>query len=166
MDAPWLILHGTGDKNFIDIFDPTLLIPRDKVEESADDSNGKRYAKWDVARLILLPKNGDLSLRKNLRGICLLDIASKVFSSMCVRRLKTVMKEEGLDEQSGFRANRGTIDGLFTTSTGLQKRKENKLDTWVLFVDLVKAFDTVPREALFAVLRCYGLPNHFVNIII
>jgi hypothetical protein len=30
----------------------------------------------------------------------------------------------------------------------------------------VKAFDTVPREALFAVLRRYGLPNHFVNIII
>jgi hypothetical protein len=76
------------------------------------------------------------------------------------------MEEEGLDEQSVFRANRGTIDSLFTTSISLQKRKEHNLQTWVLFVDLVKAFDTVPRDALFAVLRRYGLPNHFVNVII
>jgi hypothetical protein len=76
------------------------------------------------------------------------------------------MEEEEMDEQSGFRANRGTIDSLFTTSIGPQKRKEHDLETLVLFVDLLKAFDTVPREALFAVLRRYGLPNHFVNIII
>jgi hypothetical protein len=47
----------------------------------------------------------------------------------------------GMDEQSNFRANRGTIDSLFTASIGLQKRKEQNLETWVLFVDLVKAFD-------------------------
>jgi hypothetical protein len=52
------------------------------------------------------------------------------------------MKEERMDEQSGFRANRGTIDSLFTTSIALQKRKEHNLETWILFVDLVKAFDT------------------------
>ena len=38
--------------------------------------------------------------------------------------------------------------------------------TWALFIDLVKAFDTVSREALFAVLRRFGLPDHFVNIVI
>jgi hypothetical protein len=108
--------------NIVKIFGPTLLIPRDEVEESADDSNGMRYAEWDIARLVLLPKNGDLSLCKNWRGICLLDIASKIFSSIRVRRLQTVMEEEGMDEQSGFRANRGTINNLFTTSIGLQKR--------------------------------------------
>ncbi len=43
---------------------------------------------------------------------------------------------------------------------------ENGLKTWALFIDLVKAFDTVPREALFAILRRFGLPDHFVNILI
>ena len=80
--------------------------------------------------------------------------------------MQVVMEEEGMDEQAGFRALRGTIDGLFATSVGLQKRKEHNLETWVLFVDLLKAFDTVPREALFAVLRRFGLPDHFVNIVI
>jgi hypothetical protein len=71
------------------------------------------------------------------------------------------MEEEGMDEQSGFRANRGTIDGLLTTSTGQQKCKEHNLKIYVPFVDLLKAFNTVPREALFAVLRRCGLPNNF-----
>jgi hypothetical protein len=48
----------------------------------------------------------------------------------------------------------------------LQKRKEHGLETWALFIDLVKTFDTVPWEALFAILRCFGLPDHFVNIMI
>jgi hypothetical protein len=63
-----------------------------------------------------------------------------------------VIEEEGADEHSGFMANRKTIDGLFTTSIGLQKRKEHNLETWVLFVDLVKAFDTLLQEALLEVL--------------
>ena len=47
----------------------------------------------------------------------------------------------------------------------LQKRKEHGLSSWVVFIDLVKAFDTVPREALFTVLRKYGLPDAFVNVV-
>jgi hypothetical protein len=58
-----------------------------------------------------------------------------------------------MDEQSGFRAKRGTIDSRFKTSISLQKRKEHNLETWILFVNLVKAFDTVTRDALFEVLR-------------
>ena len=49
---------------------------------------------------------------------------------------------------------------------GLQKRKEHNLETWALFIDLLKAFDSVPREALFAVLRRLCLTDHFVNIVI
>ena len=42
----------------------------------------------------------------------------------------------------------------------LQKRKEHNLATWALFIDLVKAFDSVSREALWAVLRKFGIPDH------
>ena len=141
---------------------------QDRVEPGplTDDSKGLRYAEWDVAKLVLLQKKGDLSLCKNWRGICLLDVASKIFSSLLVRRMQIVMEEEGMEEQAGFRQLRGTIYGLYATSVGLQKRKEHNLETWALFIDLVKAFDSVPREALFAVLRRFGLPDHFVNVAI
>ncbi len=35
-----------------------------------------------------------------------------------------------------------------------------------LFIGLVKASDTVLRKALFAILRRFGFPEHFVNIVI
>ena len=47
----------------------------------------------------------------------------------------------------------------------LRKRQEHNLETYVSFVDLVKAFDSVPRAALFKVLSRYGLPDHFINLL-
>ncbi len=38
--------------------------------------------------------------------------------------------------------------------------------TRALFVNLVQAFDTAQRKALFAILRCFGSSDHFVNIVI
>ncbi len=71
-----------------------------------------------------------------------------------------------MDAHTGFRTDRGTIDGLLTTFAGLHKHKEHGLETWALFIDWVKAFDAVPRESLFAILRRFGLPDHFVNLVI
>ena len=38
-------------------------------------------------------------------------------------------------------------------------------DSWVLFVDLVKAFDTVNREALMLILKKFGIPERLVTLI-
>ena len=43
-------------------------------------------------------------------------------------RMQLVMEVEGMEEQMGFRAFRGTIDGLFATVMGLQKRKEHNTE--------------------------------------
>ena len=137
-----------------------------EIQSPDSDKDGLQYEEWLIARLKLLPKKGDLALPKNWRGICLLDIASKVMSSVIVARMSLVQEQEGLEAQTGFRSERGTIDGSFSTNIGLQKRKEHNLPTWALFIDLVKAFDTVSREALFQILAKFGMPNHFINIII
>ena len=156
-DVKWDLEHGYM------VLHPPL---EDRVLGPLPDDGGEvKYDAWLMARLVLLPKKGDLSLCKNWRGICLLDVASKIFSSVLVARMGVVMEKFGFDAQAGFRWDRGTIDGLFTTFVGLSKRKEHGLETWALFIDLVKAFDTVPREALFAVLRRFGLPDHFVKVV-
>jgi hypothetical protein len=77
-----------------------------------------------------------------------------------------VMEKFSFDAQVGFRWDQGRISGLFTTFAGLSKQKEHELVTWALFIDLAKAFGTVPREALCAVLRRFGLPGHFVGALI
>ena len=136
-----------------------------ELDDGADDT-GICYPEWLKAKLVLLPKKGDLGQPKNWRGICLLDIASKILSCVMVERLKEVMEENGPENQCGFRPERGTIDGTFNLLMALRKRQEHNLETYVSFVDLVKAFDSVPRAALFKVLRRYGLPDHFINLVI
>ncbi len=63
-------------------------------------------------------------------------------------RMQEALKVCGLELQSGFTPDRGSIDGLFSVFVALQKRKENDLDSWILFVDLVKAFGSVPLCSL------------------
>ena len=50
----------------------------------------------------------------------------------------------------------------------ISKRKEHclNLEPWALFIGLVKVFYSAPREALYAVLRRYGIPYHFVKVLI
>jgi len=42
---------------------------------------------WNVERLTILPKKGDLSLPKNYRGIMLLEVAYKVIAILYIRIL-------------------------------------------------------------------------------
>ncbi len=56
------------------------------------------------------------------------------------------------------------MDAIFTMRASLQKRFRFQKDTWVLFVDFDKAFDTVPREMLFKVLARLGFPLKIINL--
>ncbi len=132
-DLSWDLKHG-----FMTLHDPALDPPTAAPGPLASDAHGVIYEEWRHARLVLSPKKRDLSLCKNWRGICFLDVCSKLLSSILVRRLQIVMEEFGMDSQTGFRPDSGTIDSLFTTFVGLHKRKGHGLETWALFSDLVK----------------------------
>jgi hypothetical protein len=70
------------------------------------------------------------------------------------------------EAQRGFRRWRGCSDAIFTVRQLLAKRREHGLETWVLFIDPVKAFDRVPRELLWKVLLRYGVPSKLVELLI
>ncbi len=145
------------------LHDPSLDPPTAAPATLTSDTGSVVYEEWRHARLVFYQKGGLFALQ-NWRGIYIF-VYSKLLSFILVRRLQIVMEEFEMDAQTGFRPDRGTIDGLFTTFVGLHKRKEDGLDTWALFTDLAKAFDTVPREALFEILRRFGSPNLFVNTV-
>ena len=111
------------------LHDPALDSPTAAPGPLASDAGGVVSEEWRNARLVFLPKKGNLLLCKNWRGICLLDVCSKLLSSILVHRLHIVMEEFGMDAKTGFRLVCGTIDGLFTTCVGLHKRKEHGLET-------------------------------------
>ena len=122
-------------------------------------------SEWETGLLKILPKKGDLSQPGNHRGIMLLEVAYKIIAILLLARLQPIA--EGLDHESqcGFRPGRGCVDAVFTIKLALKKRQEHGLETWVLFLDLVKAFDRVPRELLWTILLKFGVPQKLVTLL-
>ena len=68
-------------------------------------------------------------------------------------------------EQPGFRKGRGTADGMYDLRHMVEKILEVQSSMAVGFIDLEKAFDTVPREVVMATLRSMGVPEAEVTMV-
>ena len=105
-----------------------------------------------------IPKKGDLTICDNWRGISLLDTIGKVFAKVIQMRLQKVAEEVLSDSQCGFRAARGCTDMIFCVRQLIEKAREHNTKLYLLFVDLRKAYDSVPRQALWVTLKKFGIP--------
>ena len=120
---------------------------------------------WMTGLLRILPKKGDLSLPGNYRGIMLLEAAYKIVSILLLNRLRPLAETLDHEQQCGFRPGRGCSDAVFTVKMAMKKRREHSKETWILFLDLVKAFDRVPRELLWQLMEKFGVPPKLVRLL-
>ena len=67
--------------------------------------------------------------------------------------------------QCGFRRSRGCTDMIFVVRQLAEKAVEHQATQYFVFVDLKKAYDSVPREAMWMVLRKMGVPEVLVEIV-
>lgn len=110
-------------------------------------------------------KKGDFSLPENYRGIMLLEAAYKIASIILNERILPIEEELDHETQCGFRPGRGCSDGVFTVKLPMKKRREHGLESCVLFIDIVKAFDRDPRELLWQVLAKFGVPAKLLRLL-
>ena len=103
---------------------------------------------WVDAVIVAIPKKGDLSVCDNWRGISLLDIMGKVFARILQQRLQAVAEGELAESQCGFRKGRRCTDMVFYARQLVEKAIEHEELLYVVFVDLRKAYDSVPRTAM------------------
>ena len=128
---------------------------------------GKIPEAWREGLLTIIYKNkGPKKNLDNYRGIVLKAVAVKILGAVIQRRLQKIVGEEGLEEQFAYSAGKSSQHATFCVKTAMQKRREHGLPTWVCFVDLVKAFDSVPRKALMRVLEKFGVPPRMLEVII
>ncbi|XP_051917827.1 uncharacterized protein LOC127598188 [Hippocampus zosterae] len=110
-------------------------------------------------------KKGDKLDCGNYRGISLLSTAEKLICRILADRLTCLAERVLPESQAGFRPGRGTADMVFCARQLLVKCREQRREFHAIFYDLAKAFDSVPRTALWKVLERQGCPPKFISLI-
>jgi hypothetical protein len=114
---------------------------------------------WTDSVVVSIPKKGDLADTGNYRGISLMCTALKILCALVSERIN--LSAESLRRfspcQAGFRRMEECVTHAACFVEILQRRRLMGLTTFALFVDLKKAYDMVPQEALFAKLRRFGI---------
>jgi hypothetical protein len=117
---------------------------------------------WVVHALF---KGGDASKFDNYRGIAVGPILAKLFTMILDKRLSEWAEQHGLPAkgQVRFRKDHRITNQLFILRTLIKQSKAKKKPLYCCFVDLKKAFDIVPHEALWQMLAGLGVKGRFLR---
>ncbi|CAF3293547.1 unnamed protein product [Rotaria sp. Silwood2] len=126
---------------------------------------GEAPADWQTGIVIPIFEKGDQRECSNYRGITLLSLPGKVFARIIERRCQQIVEPQIQENQWGFRAGRSTTDQIFTLQQIIEKSWEFAKPIYALFVDLEKAYDRVPRNILWNVLKEYDIQDQLLSAI-
>ena len=121
-------------------------------------SSGLLPNEWKCPDIRPLHKKGSKSLKD--RPISLTSIVCKIGEKIVFDRLHKFWQETGLinNNQFGFLKGRSTVTQLLSSLNDWAKSRNLSRPTDVVFLDLDKAFDSVPHERLLLkLLTCLAL---------
>ena len=123
-------------------------------------------SEWKEQEMVMLHKAGSAKECGNYRTIALISHTSKILLHIILNRLKLKIEFELAEEQAGFRAGRGTGDMLCAIQVLLEKINGLKeRDSYIIFIDYSKAFDSVDHHELIQTLSQMGFPLHLIALI-
>jgi len=123
---------------------------------------------WTVARLVPVPKKGNLSEICNYRPISVTETLRKLFERVVLAEVQSsVRSDAGLDvAQGGFRAQRSTTDQIAALVEGrAQRQYKLKRSPIMAFLDIKAAYDSVDRSRLWSKLLSYGTAPGLVSLL-
>ena len=122
---------------------------------------------WSRSIIIPIHKKGDPKDVNNYRGISLVSCFSKVFTGVLNKRLNDWADSNSVlsDAQFGFRKGCSTTDAVFVLHAFVQKVLTEKGRLFCAFIDLKKAFDSVPLNNLWFKLIKSGVTGKVLKII-
>ena len=118
---------------------------------------------WVIACMVPLCKGKrDVYECSDFRGISLLSVVGKVCGRILINKIID-KKNVIVEVQSGFRRGRGCTDQIFIVRQICEKYLEKGRDLHFAFLDLEKAYDRVDRDAMWNVLRLYGIGDRLLR---
>ena len=120
---------------------------------------------WKDATLVPLHKKKDKRICDNYRGVALLSVPGKVLALILLERLQAIIEPQLLEAQCGFRKGCSTVDQMWVVWQVVERAKEYHTPVCMSFDDLTKAYDSVNRQALIAILKEYGVPQGLADLV-
>ena len=119
---------------------------------------------WDLSYIINFFKGkGDALSCGNYRGLKLQEQLMKILEHILD---DVIRKQVDIDSmQFGFMPGRGTTDAVFILRQLQEKYLSKRKNTYFAFVDLGKAFDRVPRSALWWSMRKLGVEEWIISVV-
>ena len=129
--------------------------------------NGTIPPDWMDSVVVSLAKKGDLTEPNNYRGISLMSTTLKILCVILVDRINTSAEaaHRFSPSQASFRRLKEAVTQTACLVEALKRRRLAHQPTLGLFIDLKKAYDMVPHEALFAKLRRFGIRGRCLDFI-
>ena len=121
--------------------------------------DGDFPSEWNSASIVSIPKKGDLSDCNNYRGISLINVGLKILSKIVTKRISDYALSHGFirPEQFGFRNKEECISLFISIREICQRRMIKGKFTYLAFLDLKKAYDSVPIYNILTKLSNIGI---------
>jgi hypothetical protein len=126
--------------------------------------SNKMPEEWRRCILVPIFKNkGDVQSCTNYRGIKLMRHTMKLWVRViehCLRRLTRVTQN-----QFEFMPGRSTMEAIFLVRQLMGRYRDEKKDLHMVFIDLEKTCDKVPRDVMWWDLKKYKVPTKYITLI-
>nr|GEW42769.1 integrator complex subunit 11 [Tanacetum cinerariifolium] len=106
-------------------------------------------------------KQGDAQVCSNYKGIKLLSYTMKLWKRVIERRLRR--ETLVFENQFGFMPERSSIEAIHLIRSLMEKYRERQRDLHLAFIDLEKAYDSVPRDLIWKTQIDKGASRRYIK---
>nr|XP_054766959.1 uncharacterized protein LOC129274131 [Lytechinus pictus] len=120
---------------------------------------------WKKANIVPIHKKGSRQKATNYRPISLTSMVCKVMESLVKEEIMDHVKDNSLlhNAQHGFTPGRSCCTQLMVQMEKWTDLLDHGRPIDILYLDVRKAFDTVPHQRLLMKLKAYGIDGHVLK---
>ena len=126
--------------------------------------SNKMAEEWKRSILVPIYKNkGDIQSCTNYRGIKLMSHIMKLWERVIEQRLRGMTQIS--TNQFSFMPRRSTTEAIFLIRQVMERFREQTKGLHLIFIDLEKAYDKIPRNVMWWSLDKHKVPSKYVTLI-